>query len=189
MKRVTSCHYFPYLVTCESYCLVCPQIANWICFLSFPPPIFKPFPICFPLFWSGFVAKYILLSLAGKPQFHGDLFSRNFKCPAARYQKQRGFCSHFLSFQKGEESSEHQNIVTSSSAWFLWVSTLQIIKIWKSKEKGKWCTFQKAQSDQWSHKIQSWIIKNTKYEQVQKHERDLDYWDQILSENITNISN
>ena len=91
------------------------------CHLSFPPPVFKPFPICFSLFWSGFVSKYILLSLAGKPQFHGDLFSRNFKCPPAwyRYQKYRGFVHrpYLYNNQIARETSKHLSwtSVTSSS--------------------------------------------------------------------------
>ena len=94
------------------------------CHLSFPPPVFKPFPICFSLFWSGFVSKYILLSLAGKPQFHGDLFSRNFKCPPAwyRYQKYRGFVHrpYLYNNQIARETSKHLSwtSVTNTETYF-----------------------------------------------------------------------
>ena len=41
----------------------------------------------------------IYLVALGEPQFRGDLFSRNFKCPArCRCSKHKGFCPHLFCF-------------------------------------------------------------------------------------------
>ena len=90
---------------------------------NFSPLVFKLSPLLVWICFQIYLVEVVWLMAGKPPQFHGDLFSRNFKCPAARnrHRKHRGFCPHILSSLKGRRN--FITSVTSSCALFVQICT------------------------------------------------------------------